>query len=100
MKHHVCALSGPANSTFARKITTDSRGNKRFGVTAVANWGELVFPLSLGCPFNWRELLGVGVTARVCLVLFLFLVLGNCPAHFWDMARASCRAQAQEGLTN
>ena len=44
-------------------------------MTGLQNWCGLVFPLSLGCPFNLRELLGVGVTARVCLVFAIHLFL-------------------------
>ena len=55
--------SAPTNKAFARNAHADSRGNMRVGVTVVQSWSESVFPLSLECPLDWREFLGVGVTA-------------------------------------
>ena len=63
MKHHVCALSGPANSTFARKITTDSRINIGIGTAAVQKSDVSVFVLSPERPCDWGDLAGVGATA-------------------------------------
>ena len=66
--------SAPTNKAFARNAHADSRGNMRVGVTVVQSWSESVFPLSLECPLDWREFLGVGVTAAPHPVTFRLMV--------------------------
>ena len=56
-------FSGPANSTSARTITTDSRINIGIGATAAQNWDESVFVLSPECPRDWGDFAAVGATA-------------------------------------
>ena len=63
MKHHECALSGPANDSFARKITMDSRINIGIGTIACQKWDVSVFVLSSERPCDWGDLAGVGATA-------------------------------------
>ena len=59
---HESALSGPANDSFARTVTTDSRINIGVGVTAAQKWDVSVFVLSTERPCDWGDLAGVGAT--------------------------------------
>ena len=63
LNQHTFQFSGPANSTFARTITTDSRINIGIGATAAQNWDESVFVLSSERPCDWGDFAGVGATA-------------------------------------
>ena len=60
-----CAETGPANDSFARKATTDSRINMRIGATVVQKWDVSVFVLSTERACDWGDLAGVGATAAV-----------------------------------
>ena len=58
-----CANTAPANDSFARTVTTDSRINIGVGVTAAQKWDVSVFVLSTKRPCDWGDLAGVGATA-------------------------------------
>ena len=60
---HTFQFPGPASSTFARTITTDSRINISIGATAAQNWDESVFVLSPECPYDWGDFAAVGAAA-------------------------------------